>query len=558
MFNAHEVAILLFDIGILLGLARFLGEVARRYRQPMVAGEILAGIILGPTVLGSFAPLVEEALFPLSGDVLVAMEGLTIIASALLLLVAGAEISLSSFWRQGKTAALTSTFGIIIPLCLGFGAAWFFPGLFSRSESVDAFIFSLFFGTALSISALPIIAKTLIDMNLLKSDFGVLIMASAALNDLIGWLIFSVVIGMMGAGRDFGRGVGETILLTMLFAVFMLTAVRWAFNRILPWLERKTVWPGGVLASVFAFTMLGAAASDWLGSHAVFGAFLVGIAVGDSRHLTERTKDTVTQFATNIFAPLFFAYIGLRINFAANFVLPLVAAVFLLACAGKVLGCFFGARLGGMRSREALAVGFGMNSRGTMEIILGLLALEYGLIGENLFVALVVMAIGTAMLSGPVIEFLVQEKRPLRLSSLLKPSGFKSECLSATRREVIMELSALAAREAGLDTMQIFRAAWEREQLIGTALGGGIAVPHARLIEIKQPVVVAGHSVRGIDFNALDGAPVHITFLILTPAGDQRMQLQILSDIARIFTDSTARLAALHARDFTSFFNAIC
>jgi mannitol/fructose-specific phosphotransferase system IIA component (Ntr-type) len=362
---------------------------------------------------------------------------------------------------------------------------------------------------------------------------------------------------MMGAGREFGRGVHETIILIMLFAIFMLTAVRWAFNRILPWLERKTFWPGGILASVFAFTMIGAAVSDWLGSHAVFGAFLVGIAVGDSRHLTERTKDTVTQFAANIFAPLFFAYIGLRINFAANFVFPLVAIVFVLACVGKILGCFLGARFGGMRPREALAVGFGMNSRGTMEIILGLLALEYGLIGEDLFVALVVMAIGTAMLSGPVIEHLVQEKRPLRLSSLLKPSGFKPECLSISRREVIMELSALAGHETGLDTPHIFRAVWEREELIGTALGGGIAIPHARLIEIKQPVVVAGHSLQGIDFNALDGAPVHIIFLILTPAGDQRMQLQILSDIARVFTDQTARLAALHARDFTSFLNAI-
>ncbi len=557
MFDAHEVATLLFDVGILLGLARLLGEIARRYRQPMVAGEILAGILLGPTVLGSLFPAVEHALFPLSGDVLIAMEGLTIIASALLLLVAGTEISLSSVWRQGKAAVFTSVFGIIVPLAFGFGAAWFLPGLFGREPGVDAFTFALFLGTALSISALPVITKTLMDMNLLKSDFGVLIMASAALNDLIGWLIFSLVLGMMGAGEEFGRSVEETILYTVLFAAFMLTVVRWSFNRILPWLERKTVWPGGILASVFSFTMLGAAASDWLGTHAVFGAFLVGIAVGDSRHLTERTKDTVTQFAANIFAPLFFAFIGLRTNFAANFDLTLASVVFLIACAGKIIGCSLGAKLGGMRGREALAVGFGMNSRGTMEIILGLLALEYGLIGEELFVALVIMALGTAMLSGPVIEYLVHEKQSLRLSHLLKPSGFKPALRSTVRREAIMELSTLAATQAGLDATLIFRAAWDREELMGTALGGGIAVPHARLLDIKRPVVVIGHSSQGIDFNALDGAPVHIVFLLLTPAGDQRTQLQILSDIARIFSDPTARSAAMHAPDYTAFLNAI-
>lgn len=557
MFNAHEIATLLFDIGILLGFARFLGEIARRFHQPMVVGEILAGVILGPTVLGMLAPPVEQALFPLSGDILTAMEALTIIASALLLLVAGTEISLSTIWRQGKTAALVSLSGVIVPLSLGFGAAWFFPELLGQTDVTDTFTFALFFGTALSISALPVITKTLMDMNLLKSDFGVLIMASAAINDLAGWMIFSVLLGLMGVGREFGRSTRETVILTLLFAGVMLTVVRWAFARILPWLERHTVWPGGILASVFAFTMLGAAASDWLGTHAVFGAFLVGIAVGDSRHLTERTKDTIAQFASNIFAPLFFAFIGLRVNFAENFNLPVVLSVFSIACAGKIFGCSLGARLGGIRGREAIAVGFGMNSRGTMEIILGLLALELGLIGGDLFVALVIMAIGTAMISGPMIEFLVREKQPLRLSYLIRPAGYAPELRGGSRDEALMELSAIAARECGLDATRVFTAVWEREQLIGTGIGNGIAVPHARLLDLTHPVVVAGRSGDGIDFNAPDGNPAHMVFLILTPAGNQGMQLHILANIARVFSSPVIRAAALHAHDYTSFINAI-
>ena len=556
-FNPNDITILLLEIGILLGLSLFLGEIARRYRQPMVVGEILAGVLLGPTVLGSLSPDLENILFPARHNTLVAMEGLTTIAVVLLLLVAGIEISLSSVWKQRKTAFLVSALGILLPFGLGFGASWLFPDFFGFEYSANIFTFSLFLGTALSISALPVIAKTLMDLNLLKSDMGTLVMASAALNDLIGWVIFSVVISFMAGNLGVGRSPHQTILFTAIFTVFMLTVVRWAFHRILPWLERRTVWPGGILGFVFALTMIGAAATEWLGIHAVFGAFLVGIAAGDTKHLTERTKDVISQFATNIFAPLFFAYIGLRINFAANFNFPLILAVFSLACFGKIIGCSLGARWSGNSSKESLAVGFGMNARGAMEIILGLLALEYGLINESLFVALVIMAIGTTMLSGPMMEWFIREKKPLKLAALLKPGGFVKSLKGAIPQDVITELAEYAAKDTGLEARMIFDAVWEREQIIGTALGGGIAVPHARLIEINCPVVIAGISQDGIDFNAMDGAPVKLVFLLLTPRRDQGAQLQILADIARIFTNPDIRAKAFKAVDYDSFIEAI-
>ena len=384
-----------------------------------------------------------------------------------------------------------------------------------------------------------------------------LVIASAAVNDLIGWIVFSVVLGIMSAGDAQGHGLRNTILMTVLFTVFTLTILRWAFNKLLPWLERKTVWPGGILGFVFAFTMIGAAATQWLGVHAVFGAFLVGIAVGDSEHLTARAKDVISQFAMNIFAPLFFAFIGLRIDFAANFNLPLILTVFLLACVGKILGCSLGAKWSGISGRESLAVGFGMNARGAMEIILGLLALDYGVINEDLFVALVIMAIGTTMLSGPVMEWLVREKLPFTLEHLIKPSGFIPDLAAVTRKEAIRELTDRAARETGIEAGRLFNAVWEREQIMGTALGGNIAVPHARLIEITTPVVIAGRSEDGVDFNAMDGAPVRLAFLLLTSTRDQGAQLQILADIARRFTRPDLRSHALHARDYDGFMKAI-
>lgn len=557
ILTSHEIAVILVEIGIIIGFSRFLGEIARRYRQPMVVGEILAGIILGPTFLCIITPDLESGLFHLSPNTLIVMEGLTTVAVALLLLVAGLEINLFSLWNQRKTAFLVSFLGIAFPFALGFGASSTFPGFFGHVSGSDSMIFAVFFGTAMSISALPVIAKTLMDMNLLKSDMGTLVMASAALNDLVGWLIFSIVVSLIAGQAGQVNNPYVTILLIILFTVFMLTVVRRVFRRILPWLERRTVWPGGILGFVFAFTMIGSAVTEQLGVHAVLGALLVGIAAGEAEHLTERTKDVITQFATNIFAPLFFAFIGLRINFAAYIDLPLIAAVFVIACTGKVVGCTLGAKWSGSSTRESLTIGFGMNSRGAMEIIISLLAFEYGLIGENLFVALVIMAVGTTMISGPVMGWLIHEKKPLKISMLLKHEGYVHNLKGATPRDIIRELANLAGREANLNPAMIFEEVWERERIIGTALGGGFAVPHARLTGIRTPTVVAGKSRDGVDFNAMDGAPVQVVFMILTPQHDMGAQLQILADIARIFTNPAARAAALKAENYRSFMNAI-
>ena len=557
MLGTHDITIVLLDLGILLGLSRFLGEIARRYRQPMVVGEIFAGIILGPTILGTIAPEFQQHLFPMREQTLTALEGLTTLAVVLLLLVAGIEINLSSVWKQGRIAFLVSILGIGVPFALGFGAAQAWPGFLGLESGADPLTFSLFLGTALSISALPVIAKTLLDMNLLKSDLGMLVIASAAFNDLAGWIIFSIVLSLMGAGAVYGHTPTQTIIMTALFTLGSLTILRGMFHRIIPWLERKTVWPGGILGFVFAFTMIGAAATQWLGIHAVFGAFIVGTAIGDSEHLKERTKDVIYQFAMNIFAPLFFAFIGLRIDFAANFNLPLILTVFALACAGKIIGCSIGALWGGLSKKEAFAVGFGMNSRGAMEIILGLLALEYGVIHENLFVALVIMAIGTTMLSGPIMELLIREKKPLKLKHLIKPEGFKSHLEAETREDAIRELAEIASSDTGLEPYLIFKAVWDREKIMGTALGGGIAAPHARLLELTAPHVYAGMSDHGIDFNAIDGNPARLIILILTPARDAGAQLQILADTARTFTNAKARHAAFEATEYNSFLDAL-
>ena len=167
-------------------------------------------------------------------------------------------------------------------------------------------------------------------------------------------------------------------------------------------------WPGGLISLTLAFCFLGAAFTEGIGIHAIFGAFIVGVALGDSDHFSEKAKEIVHQFINNIFSPLFFVSIGLRVNFIQNFDLKVVLIILVIAFSGKILGAGLGAYLGGFSKREALATGFGMNARGAMEIILGLVALEVHLIGETIFVALVVMALLTSITSGPFMKIFAQ------------------------------------------------------------------------------------------------------------------------------------------------------
>lgn len=399
-----DVVHLLIQLGIMLIIGRMLAEVARKFNQPAVVGEILAGILLGPTVLGMLQPDWFQALYPPASASGVVLTGLVQVAVVMLLFIAGLEVDLHIVWQQGRQAVSTSFFGLIIPFTIGFTFPYFFPEFFGIAGGKERIIFALFMGTAMAITALPVIVRILMDLNMFKSKMGMLVVASAMVDDLIGWLVFSVILGLIGKGGG-TMSFASTIFLTISFAVLMLTIGRGLLNRVLPWMNKKLAWPGGILSISLALCFLGAAFTEYIGIHAIFGAFIIGIALGDSEHFSERAKEIVHQFINNIFAPLFFVSIGLRVNFITNFDLMITLVILLIAFAGKIVGSGLGARLGGFSWRESLAAGFGMNARGAMEIILGLVALENGLINEKVFVSLVIMALITSMSSGPLMKW---------------------------------------------------------------------------------------------------------------------------------------------------------
>ena len=300
----HDVMTMFLALAVLLGTAKLAGELMHKLGQPSVLGEIFAGILLGPTLLGHFKPYIYAALFPTTGSMPIVLETVTTIGVVFFLLTAGLEIDLRSIFRQGKSALLVSFFGVVIPFVLGFASAFAFPSFLGAGPYASRLIFSLFVGTALSISALPVIAKILMDLNLLRTEMGTVVMSSAMFDDLVGWILFSMVLGMMNAGPEHSvEGVKRTILLVFIFAGLALTVVRWLIDKILPVIQAHTSWPGGVLGFIFTLTLAGAAFAEFAGIHAVFGAFIVGIAVGESTHLRKRTSEHIHSIVTNVFAP---------------------------------------------------------------------------------------------------------------------------------------------------------------------------------------------------------------------------------------------------------------
>jgi Kef-type K+ transport system membrane component KefB len=402
-----ELIHLMVQLCVMLAMGRVMAEVARKFKQPAVVGEILAGIILGPTILGTISLDSFHVLFPETGASAVILDGFTKVAVVMLLFIAGLEVDLHIVFQQGKQAISSSLFGLVIPFFLGFIIPYLFPTYFGDASSQDPLLFPLFMGTAMAISSLPVIVRILMDLKLFKTRIGMLVVASAMIDDLIGWMIFSIILGMIGRGGHIG--IGYTLLLTVGFTAFMLTFGRGLLNRVLPWINKKLAWPGGLLSLSLSLCFLAAAFTEYIGIHAVFGAFIIGIALGDSEHMSERAKEIVHQFINNIFAPLFFVAIGLKVNFVANFDLWLTVMILIIAFAGKVIGAVIGTRIGGFTIRESLAAGFGMNARGAMAIILGTVALENGLINEMVFVSIVIMALVTSMTSGPLMKMMLKD-----------------------------------------------------------------------------------------------------------------------------------------------------
>jgi Kef-type K+ transport system membrane component KefB len=395
------------QIAVMLAVAWLFGYLMKRLSQPVVLGEIIGGILLGPTLLGTAFPDVYLTLFPGDKAITTGMEALLKIGLLFFMFAAGLEVNLVHFRQSKKLIGLTSFLGGTLPFALGFGIVILLPGLWGQTDQLV--LLALFMGTALSISALPVIARILMELDLIGSRIGMTIMTSAMVNDWFGWILFAFLLRQLGHG-DVRNPVLTTLAWVMAYTVAVLAIGRWL---VLPMMNNSRLfkdWPGGLLSFVAFLIMLAAIGAEQVGINAFFGAFLVGMAFSQGHDPEqEKTINTLIQpFALTFFAPLYFVSVGLKANFSSQLDVTLCGLIFLVACIGKILGAGLGAKLGGMHWREALAVGVGLNARGAIEIILASVALEHHLIDQRIFVALVLMAFLTTLLSSVSLKYLLK------------------------------------------------------------------------------------------------------------------------------------------------------
>lgn len=411
--SGAETLSFLIIISTVLISARLLGEIFRKMKMPVVLGELLAGILLGPTLFGTCFPHLFHFVFLSQPGAFKAFDGIVNVGIVFLMFVAGMEVDLKMMRLPSRAATLVSTSSLIFPFVTGFIAMWFFYDWLLPAHTEPRTIAAIFFGTALSITALSVITKILINTRLIKSRIGNIILTSAMINDFCGLILFSILIKLLDQSHGkFSTAI--TIITVVLCAMVTLTIGKWVIHKVIRLANRNLQFPGGTITIAISLCLAGAVFTEFFGVRGIFGAFLMGIAVGNSRQFHPGLKQILNEFITNIFAPFFFASVGLGVNFITNFDWQVVGVIVTCACFAKVVGAWIGSRLGGMNQSESLAVAFGMNARGAMVLVLGLVALQAKIIDDRFFVGLVIMTMITAMMSGPLMNYFLRNQSVIR------------------------------------------------------------------------------------------------------------------------------------------------
>lgn len=403
----HALLLLLLQLGLLLVVARILGELARRVGLPSVVGELLAGIVLGPSLLGAFAPGLFEAIFPAEVEQRHLLEVVSWLGVIMLLILTGLETDVALIMRKGRAAAAVSLGGIIIPFATGFGIAQLLPQEFIAAPD-QRLVFSLFIGTAMSISAIPVIAKVLVEMRVVRRDIGQITLAAGMIDDTIGWILLSVVAGLARGGTVNVGTVGGSLLSVVAFLGLSFTLGRRLVQFVIRRVDNATQGDAGMLTALIGMALLFGTITQALGLEAVLGAFVVGILVGQVKRFDHHLRHLFEVVAVGIFAPIFFAASGLRVDLRALVdpsVLLVGLAVLAVAIFGKFAGAYAGARLSRLGHWEGLSLGAGMNARGAMEIIVATIGLSLGVLTEEMYTIILMVAIVTSLMAPPLLRW---------------------------------------------------------------------------------------------------------------------------------------------------------
>ncbi|MFN0146415.1 MAG: cation:proton antiporter [Dehalococcoidia bacterium] len=414
MSHTDVVLYLLFDLAIIIALARVMGAAARRLGQPAVIGEILAGIIFGPTVLGRLNESWPTDLFPPE----VPLGPIAQLGLVFFMFLVGLELDPKLLRSQGRRALQISLSGVIVPLALGIavGFALFTTNsggdFLPETERANRLTFAVFIGAAMCITAFPVLARILVETGLYRTAVGTATLCAGAVDDVIAWILLAGVVGVVESGSPVEAV--YAFLLTGVFILVMFLAVR----PLLELMARRYDATGHLtidqVATVLAGLLLAAWATELIGIHAIFGAFVFGAIMPKRSALTKELTDKLEDFTVIVLLPVFFAVTGLRTNLLTLDSLSLLGWLGLILAAavvGKFAGCGIAARLTGSSTRDSVVVGALMNTRGLTELVILTIGLNLGVLSDRTFAMMVIMALATTVMAAPIVNRLMPAAR---------------------------------------------------------------------------------------------------------------------------------------------------
>lgn len=400
---------LVLQIAVVVALCRIVGSLFRFIHQPRVVGEMFAGILLGPSFLGWVAPGVSAYLFPPAS--LGFLNALSQVGVMIFMFLVGLGINPKELKHHGHAAVLTSHVSITAPFVLAaFLSLYLYPKL--SDDSVAFSNFALFMGAAMSITAFPVLARILIERDLLGSRLGTIAIACAAVDDVTGWCILAYIVLLIRSAHR-ASPIWLTIGGLIGFALFMIYAVRFALRRFQAIYERDGGLTENMLALMLLLILSSALLTEWLGLHLLFGAFLMGAIMPKEQKFVRYIMDRFETVAITLLLPLFFAFTGLRTNIGlvnGPEMWMYAGLIILVATAGKLGGSMIASSLVGMPIREAAGLGTLMNTRGLMELVILNIGLDIKIISPALFSMMVLMALFTTFMTTPVLEIICPDR----------------------------------------------------------------------------------------------------------------------------------------------------
>ena len=415
MAAEHTTAIFAAELILLLFFGRLIGEAMTRIGQPAIFGQLLAGVLLGPSVFGALLPDLRAIVFPNTPVLKSMIDAVSQIGILLLLLLTGMETNLALVNRKRRAVISTSLLGIAIPFACGVALAYALPIELIPSPGARL-VTALFLGTALSISSVKIVAMVLMEIGAIRRDLGQLILATAILDDTLAWVIIAVISGIAAHGAVSLADVGSSLGLTAIFLAASLTIGRRLVTRIILWCNDHLTIEMPVISAILVITLSMALMTELIGVHTALGAFVAGMLIGQSPILTEHIEGELRGFIIAFFSPVFFAVAGLGMDLRTLFDPTLALftlAIILVASIGKFLGALAGGKLGGLTGLESLALATGLNARGSTEVIIATIGLSMGVLSNQLYTMIVAMAVVTTMAMPPTLRWMMA-RVPLR------------------------------------------------------------------------------------------------------------------------------------------------